>query len=314
MIIILHGISIDCSVRFIQAKDEQASLRAIGSMGLMAITTPALTGSSTNKIASTTNWKQEREYFIRRLEQGGLSAEFSERVADEIGSLEDLETLYRSIDDECCRSLVLAPLFEDLCKSQSHVSPRRLSHQVYCIIQSRHDAIATYCEENVYRRKVEIEIPSEYQSIFQDESRKEPEVTFYDLIDASNLDKIPTIRMRAVAGHCRSSTKLAISVVDGDEVLCYVKASLIAQRDCLKSARSAASKINEHLHQHCSETNRKYISRTSNDTKILIVCGMQPSLDRAAKMNGSRPELRVVSKSTVNEEHQDIFSAITSHF
>jgi hypothetical protein len=258
----------------------------------------------------TTDWKAERSCFIEALhERNNIPLAIVERVADEIGSVRALKDLYRNCQDRDCCAQVLSPLLEDIVRQQ------RLSGSAIMWSTAVYNAIfaVTYLPPAVVdpsltvQRQVEIELAREHVSIFHVDGSNansnaddDQEASFYRLIETDrSRGKISTIRIRTTAGLYCSST-LAISIMDGNDILCYLKTSLIVERDCTKAAVAAGAKIvHDLLNSSPTNTNKTTDNVQRNSVRrVLLVRGMNCAIDKAAKQNGFRPELRVLGTCT----------------
>ena len=98
------------SIKFIQTKDEQATLRAIGALGLMTASGPR---SYTCKRSSPTSSGSGDGYagtqaLTDQLKQGGIPWRLAQRVARATGGSEQLEALYHSCCNEEAKSMLLS--------------------------------------------------------------------------------------------------------------------------------------------------------------------------------------------------------------
>jgi len=90
------------AIKFIQTKDEQASLRAIGCIGLMSVYAPQ---KYTNEFDNNCNGVQA---LADQLKQGGIPWRLAKRVANAVGGPEQLKTLITSCCNEKAKSGLLA--------------------------------------------------------------------------------------------------------------------------------------------------------------------------------------------------------------
>jgi hypothetical protein len=246
------------------------------------------------------DWKAERTCLVNRLQQGQIPYEVADRLADEIGSISKLERLYQSIKDENCCAQVLTPMFRTM-EGQSSFpgTPIEWSTAVYTIFNDDYVNDMFPWNDTANDRNVQIVAPYELHTLLQ--GFFDGENSSFSLTISNNHTKIPTIWMQTISGRYRSSP-IAISILDGDDILCYLKAALISQRDCVKAATLAARTIRSELSSHSEfESSQESNDNSANDSStvlpnILIIRGMKPGLDKAARMNGFRPELRVLGK------------------
>jgi hypothetical protein len=270
-------------------------MRAIGSLGLMMLqctnSVPDVNGG--NMLA---DWKMERTCLLNLLDQNGIPFAVASQVADEIGSIEKLKDLYKSIPDDTCRSNVLEPIFRNLHHEQVlHNSPIEWSAKILRAFEPK--VASTKMEshqDNI--RTVQVQVPHKFQSIFDKNTVLVD--SFYNVNVSETHTKIPTISIQTTSGLYKSN-HLNVSILEGKDILCYAKASLISQKDCAKAAVMAGQKVRDDLPTVSQVTNN---NNTNVDTcglshpMILIVRGMSTSVDQEARMNGFRPELRVLGK------------------
>ena len=97
------------SIKFIQTRDEQGSLRAIGALGLMAIFAPP---NSTKYLGDLENGKsttdsRSAQALSDQLKEGGIPWRMAKRIASVVGSPIELEAMYDSCSSESAKSQLL---------------------------------------------------------------------------------------------------------------------------------------------------------------------------------------------------------------
>ena len=100
-------------IKFIQSKDEQSSLRAVGALGLMSLVAPEentmeLASKSSNEGVGKNLGGSQALCDI--LKNGGIPWRLAQRIASVIGGSEQLRLLYKSCSNEEAKSRVLSPL------------------------------------------------------------------------------------------------------------------------------------------------------------------------------------------------------------
>jgi hypothetical protein len=103
------------AIKFIQANDEQASYRAIGALGLVAAAAQEkwVTNTSMDTTASGSA-KVEVNRLYLKLSSNGIPWQLARRVAEEVGSITQLDMLYANCDEKC-RGNLLSPYISNVC-------------------------------------------------------------------------------------------------------------------------------------------------------------------------------------------------------
>jgi ERCC4-type nuclease len=309
-------------VGFIQTKDEQGTLRAIGTLGLMSATASELRQKSPE---SALNVKVERKRLVDRLENGGIPFQIAHRVAEEIGSMKQMDLLYANAESDECRDAMLAPVIADCCSELGSSNPSRWSaacHRVYFspltetaevrkvfneyehlvedsanLLFSLHtgltleEALDTALNdgnaEDDPPRSVSIELSkdaSDFRNCFAVDSHVESFYRF-EQGNAQLHRLLPFMAMRTESGLFRSS-RLFVFLLEGEQLVERVKESLTkTNRGFVDSARIVADKIR---HDCCDE------SVSGKERRILVIRGLQAALDSAAKKPGYNSVLRAV--------------------
>ena len=145
----MFGRVILCSntIKFLQTKDEQASLRAIGALGLMAASAPRT--YTCELCPSTSSGQCGRSVGIQALsdllKQGGIPWRLGQRVARAIGGIEQLAALYQSCCTEEAKSKLLSHLMsiKDEYQEDLQSSPAGWSDAVFRIMMAHESAHGT---------------------------------------------------------------------------------------------------------------------------------------------------------------------------
>jgi ERCC4-type nuclease len=310
------------SLGFIQTKDEQGSLRFVAVLGLMSATASHL---SQRAPVTAMNMKVEKKRLADRLEKGGIPFQVAHRVAEEIGSMKQMDLLYASADNDECRDALLVPVIAGSCSelgSKSNASRWSAAcHRVYfSALSEPADARKIYSEyehlvedratllsnlhagmtpeealdvalndekvEDEPSRSVSIEL-SKDGSVFRNCFAADNHENFYRLKPGNPQlhVSLPVMSMRTEAGLFRAS-RLFIFLLEGEQLVERVKQSLTGENRCfVASARVVADKIRA----DCCDT-----SMAGKERRVLVIRGLQPALDSAAKKPGYNSVLRVM--------------------
>jgi hypothetical protein len=253
------------------------------------------------------------------LHDAGIPRELARCVADEFGSIEHLRSLYESVGDEDVCDGLLFPIVEDVVRdlnsSSTAYSWSSAIHKVFfsalkdrgaakmLFEESRHviddearllglihsglevnqavDTLLSDVEDtdvDDHRRVVNLGIPKAMDHLFvwavQDDS------AFYRLykLDSSvRYNPIPFVSIHTSSGEY-SSEKLLVFVLEGSEFVRRLGRGIDkSDGDYMAVARTVASCIVN----DCDANNQ-----TEVDTRVLLLHGLQPALDQAAKKPG----------------------------
>jgi ERCC4-type nuclease len=117
-------------VRFIQTKDEQESLRAIAATGLVSATSQRvrqrqrqhkLCGAPFSN-TTMTSVRDEQARLSDRLQVGGIPWQLAKAVSQEIGSIPQMDRIYKSGKEKDCQSQLLIPVIQESCGSLQSAS------------------------------------------------------------------------------------------------------------------------------------------------------------------------------------------------
>ena len=104
-------------IKFLQTQDEQSSLRAIGALGLMAVSAPTKYTNEIDQLLShesntSISNADDFQALCDQLKQGGISWRLAKRVANASGGLLQLKALYNSCCDEYAKLNLLSHVIE----------------------------------------------------------------------------------------------------------------------------------------------------------------------------------------------------------
>lgn len=100
-------LSSDC-IKFIQTRDEQASLRAIGALGLMAIFAPPKFTKELKAKENIGDTAKGTQALSDKLKQAGIPWRIAKRIAGVVGGPIELKALYESCCSEAAKSQLLS--------------------------------------------------------------------------------------------------------------------------------------------------------------------------------------------------------------
>lgn len=317
------------SIKFMQTRDEQASLRSVGALGLMAIFVPSnrtkeLEGGGGNKPAKSAQALSDQ------LKDAGIPWKMAKRVANIVGGPIELKAMY----DSCCN---------EMAKS------RLLSHVIAVKDQGALKSSNTGWSDAIYRISTASEVSSGKKTKLSGEAalllHKEliedhgmyisalykgdsPEEALEKVLDtaSSKQTELPTrsvsislTKEQETKYFPRSVTESAentfykISIISDDES--KRQSGAITMRAVSQSLTSRSLKIFElegsdivNLVRDRWQGNdfvsmAKTVASLMNNLcgdpggfskRVLMVCGLQPALDANAKKSGYAPEMKTV--------------------
>jgi hypothetical protein len=306
------------AVGFIQTKDEQGTLRAVGALGLMSATASKQLQRSPE---SALNVKVERKRLVDRLQNGGIPFQLAHRVGEDLQQqmifLRDCRTTNVDaaapvIAGSClelgsknnasrwsaaCHRVYFSPLAETaevrkVYNEYEHLVEDRANllfnlHTGLTPEEALDTALNDVNVEDDPPRSVSIELSkdaSDFRNCFAVDSHVE---TFYRFEEgnAPPCRLLPFMAMRTESGLFRSS-RLFVFLLEGEQLVERVKESLTEKNRCfVTSARIVADKIRDDC---CDE------SVSGKERRILVIRGLQAALDSAAKKPGYNSVLRAV--------------------
>jgi hypothetical protein len=309
------------AIKFVQAKDEQASYRAVGTFGLVA----AMYDSPPISPIDPPSAKVAVNKLYERLLTRGVPWKLARRVAEEVGSINRLQLLYSECDASC-RKQLLSPLISNTCATfYEYGSVKSWSTAIYdafhsCLadppngriwleeykhfvedhakllssfhagvkpevaVQAVNDAVV---DANLELRRVRIEASSELSGCLPRSTSDDD--AFYKLqtVEGNPLGLlIPTIVMQTTSGSFRSA-RLFLHVIEAKTM---IETIVQVMQSNPNNFVGAARKISTEIHNYCLHGKMQL----DKDRRIFLVRGLQASIDAAAKRSGYRPELKVV--------------------
>lgn len=322
VIFICRAILFSRKIKFIQTKDERGTYRSIGAIGLMANACKNIQRTEDSQVSSKTS---QQIQLSDTLTAGGIDWRISKEIAFQFGSLKNLKEHYESCNATITKELLLEPMLRN---SLDHHLGRvdMWSKAIYSVVISEDERRAVVkrqfdsmkylveesaCDQatilyNLYKgrssndalnaafdsteelfssekRVVHIECSKEYESCFE----KPTEFSFYKLFQAQeNKLVLPYVQFRAIFDNLQSDA-IRIHVVDGIEIvgdLCRMITS--PSVDFVDVAKRIACKYNGlcKIEQTC----------TQDDHRVLLVRGLEPALNRFAKMSTYRLETPIL--------------------
>ena len=343
------------SVKFIQSQEEQASIRAIGAVGLMAVFASSKytkelhedsfqdASPSEKQINSKSNSNNNKgsKALSDQLKRAGIPWRMAKRVASVVGGPTELKALYDSCCDDSAKSRLLSHIIatgEDEDQGHLRSSTNGWSDAIYRIIvasptnaSSKSDAKTVSGEaalllhkellddhglylstlykghspeetlervldnsassspsrEEVAPRCVKISLTSEQaKKYFSSTSKADGERSFYKLSIRSDDESIShsgPIIMQTVSGSLASKT-LSIFEMDGSDIVDLIRDSWSTEKggNFVSLAKTVARLVDNICHEQGK--------RRSHNTRILMVCGLQPALDANARKSGYTTE------------------------
>ena len=323
--------------KFIQTKDEQASLRSVGAMGIMSF---AKDQEQNKKVKKNTPDPKEHQVsdgvqlLSDILIHGGIPYRIAKRVASAVGGHQALVSLYQSCCNETARKLLLEdvvssyPGYEDLYETGQPFEwseaiyrtilssdEHRTKGQQAILLSEKHgisnhavflcriyqgdsaDQALQYCRDNFRhrplnahknKRKVTIHL-SKPQSKFYFDPPPPPNTTpFYEI---EHLSK----------NFARSTKPIVMKTVSPCGTLCSKSVVIFElrartfiewilmnwtkkQENLVPYAQKFAAALDEKFKYHCSMSAKR----------VIMLIGLDPALDKAAKKPGHKPELKTV--------------------
>lgn len=313
-------------VRFVQTRDLQGSLRAIGAIGLVA--------AMQYKQQASLPAKWNKSQFSNDLKSMGVHWRVATVVGDEFGSLHTLIDVYKNIDSSACRERALVPLLSPLterekdCQGTAYSWSRAIylavsaepskrntakdwfhsmkglveDHAMLlgCAYQSSSDeeALNTVLEspqmvDSSPKRVVSVSLPLEYMNCFPSSARGGKSV-FSISISSDESDKtIPCITMQTRAGNDYSN-KVAVFILEGVALVKSIQESIAATSSSVNASSAAAGNVRLSL----SSSSR---FDPTKDICVLVVRGLKAASDKWSKKTGYKSEFRSVIDMTMAE-------------
>lgn len=306
--------------RFIQTKDEQGSLRAVAAVGLMASCLRPLDRHFAVPLRPTETEKNKLRY---RLSDAGIPYEIATCVADEVGSVAEMELRYNKLDDAELREKLLEHIIEDVSKGEKFSNSSAASWSFAC-----HNAFFSALPQpssggrlfDEYKHLVEneallishihkgasieeaLDATLAASNTDEAESERRVEITvsaglesfmppsnpsqksFYQIKAVKCPDgQVRSISLRTCAGS-RHSSRVIISLLDGSDLLERLQI-LLVESDSHEYVRLAQLAAHS-LHQEC------VVEGNDDDTHILLVRGLFSALELVNKQSDFCPQMR----------------------
>lgn len=314
------------SLRFIQTNAEVATYEAIAAVAMIA---SSLHSERKNACPALRDVDADRGKLLGFLNDAGIPRELSRCVADEFGSIEHLRSLYETLEDEDVCEGLLFPIVEDVVRDLNSTSTAyswsSAIHKVFFsalkdtgaakmlfdgsrnvvddearllgLIHSGvevNQAVDTILsdgdetEDDDHRRIVNLAIPKAMDHLFtwavQDDAAF---YRVYKLDSSMRYNPIPCVSIHTSSGDC-ASEKLLVFVLEGSEFVRRLSRGIDKSNgDYLAVARTVASGIA----YDCVATNE-----AEGDTRVMLLHGLQPALDQAAKKPGFCLQSRAVAQ------------------
>jgi ERCC4-type nuclease len=310
------------SVKFIQTREFQSSLRAIGALGMMAAFLEIVVKEDPEHNARPVDHCAQLK---KRLTAGGLPDALADRVARECGSARHLDSLYHECVDQECKERLMLPLVESVAiehlaageKSSwseaifrtfyslhTDVTVAATSYRKYQPIVTDHGELLSALHMDLdaetalddmlskpkkvgyhFRRRVNITLCQDQAALLplpKTESFFTLETSVVQPFGAS----VPTMVFRTSSGTLCSSN-LFVHIVSGSFFVNEVKAAMRHIDSAhVKVARLAGSSILK----ACSVPGRMY----TTCRKMLIIQGMSSAVEAEAKKSGYQVELKTL--------------------
>ena len=300
------------SVRFIQTRDEQGSLRNMVVCSTLLSRRQAQAQVATKRPATNGTVTALSD----RLKIAGIPWQLAKHVADELGSIDYLQSLYESTKDQEAQDLLLVPLITEVCEKLESTSstpvswskairdvfltpPKNpygngefeklkhlvddhatlLSNLTAMDAEAALDATLDHSSSSVDppRRKVMLDVSPDMDGCIP---HTDDEDAFYQ-VHVTSRSTLPTIRMQVHAGRFASKA-LRMTVLEGEDIVARLRAAHEKERDYVLASIAAAQEIV----QECS---------AAKDRPLLIVRALQPALDAAARAPGYFAELKIMA-------------------
>lgn len=314
-------------IRFLQAKDEQSSYRAIGTVGLVA----GMRKNWTRNIEADFNFpRQEVNRLHSFLMKRGIHWKVARRVAEEVGSVKELNSMYeRSMPS--CRPMLLAPIIMSKVSSLTETLPDQVdTEEVLGWSRAIHSAVSSELD---YPDQVQPLI-AEYKVFFEDHQepqfvelihRQVPAETAVDrILKETKLPSRISRRRVTIGGPSELLLKLGDSPGEdfkyvvkesnegfipmvsfqtraGDYASGIVELAILEGREIVSAVLKA---IQEASASHVSSAqrvasdifSRLRFSDEQNEISrnVLVVKGLSAALGSAAKESSYRPEIRAI--------------------
>jgi len=281
-----------CTANFIQTKDEISSLRAVAALGVMAASSAELRRKAAKAALPVSNCDKR---LVDRLTAGGIPWKLARKVGDSLGSIRHLEHLYKECASDVCRSALLVPFVTETEFEGKENTAAGWSNAIFRVIQTAF-AHATSCTSSTSteteKRHVTVEVSEAKSNLFQAPKGE----SFYTLKlrkkNPLNL-VLPTVVMRTTAGNL-ASHRLFVHLLQAKAMISLITSRI---KDCggdfVSLVKDVAGVVNSQCHHRTMAKGK--------DRRVLLLCGLTPALDAAAKKAGYRSETRALADMVMAE-------------
>jgi ERCC4-type nuclease len=329
--------------RVIQTRDEQASYRAVGGVGLVAA---QMEWKNSAPPTAPPSKKQQNQLYVK-LKSRGIPWQISRRISEELISVEHLDQIFQQCQASA-RSTALIPIISHSCSSLIKTEKaRRLveygtveawSGAIHSAWNSKHadpECVTSMFEEykifandrakllaalhegrsveiavhesnimetntsmspSAYYRKVQIECSTTLARIFPP-PKAATEECFYEMsvVEQNPLGMgLPSIVLQTVSYKFQSD-RMVLSVLEGTDFISRLKR--MTTDSPLTSSVDIAYSVAKRISLECNS----FLLRKPKDRSVLIVQGLLPALDEAAKHVGYQARLKVLADITLTE-------------
>jgi ERCC4-type nuclease len=330
-------------LKFMQTKDEQATYRSVGVIGLIAMQI-SWKKSAPRAVPSS---KFEINKLYSKLKSRGIPWQISRRVSEELVSERQLMEMFEQ-SQSSARSTLLMPIIAHACSSLIEQGRKRgliehgtiegwssaLYHAWFSKLKDPTAIISVYEENKIFAddhgrllaalhqgksidcallesniedenldfgsltdlrcsRKVQITTLKQFSKIFPAAADNE---AFYNIrmVDESPLGfLLPSVVIQTVSERFESN-RMVLCVLEGKDIVCRIKDAVTHR--CLSESVTIAESLAKEINLECSS----YLLR-KHDRRVLIVRGLFPALDDAAKQIGYMTEFKVLADMVVAE-------------
>jgi hypothetical protein len=316
------------AIMFIQAKDEQASYRAVGVLGLVATLYDNWTKEAPHSAIAS---KAAINKLYQRLNSRGIHWRLARRVSEEVGSISQIERIYEECE-QSRRHEVLSPIISNTCSSsvESEGSMSLLecgsvsgwSTAVYSAIHSslpepsrvrqKFDEYKVFVEdqagllkalhsgkspESIVEQALEIEPQKMSPRIVRVEGPSDL-VACLPQVESDTFYKPISVERNHLGLSMPTVVMQTVSGRSRSHRLCLhvIEARSVVesiQKACIifhKDFISAAREVAKDINARCSSDKLKLL----HDRRVLVVRGLGASIDAAAKKAGYIAEIKTL--------------------
>ena len=313
--------------RFIQTREEQSTLQAIGALALVC----SKKFHPSHGIVPSRESKSARLELECKLKSAGVPWELARSVSDEIGSCKGLELLYRKASNAECRDQLLSHILHDVCATTSTFAGSsrdwsRAIHQIfYSKVSQRIEALEAFEARKEFVENAAVLLGNIHGGMSYDDSvsasfqetspverkrrvlirspRSEAgfpvldfegvEDTFYSVewVNGSSDPLLSVVTFQTTDGTFQSEP-LFVFVMEGDSFVSMhdglmMQGTEYDDDDYVDCASCVSSKIVKTMQTICPS----FVSGGTS-TGILLLRGLQTAIDKVARSREFRPSLR----------------------